>query len=601
MKQLLLLLLVMLCLSSVLYAQKDTVAVQGYYEVNRYGTLNDAIEAAKSNGTINNTVFKLTPYDVYVLSRTISLDHGQNLEIVAPKPGTTQESAPPQIVWTEEAIERQYIIQTYGDVVMKNIWVRYADILGNKVSSSITFEDQLPANDPEYGDFDGCIFDYAGIGAEAAGTICVKANHFVGNFTNCYFRNNADNHFRYYGRAISFPFQSSGWHYDKLLFENCTFTNISRIVMQEGNEYSDNIHLNHCTVLNTIEWVIQTAGWWRNLSVTNSIILNPATYSYYRAVDVCEDNQDYNAFLRGECGTPGGVLINGITPVDSFGFQVDFTDYDRKLFIGNNNWAYQNWLIDWFKNCDPWCRERTRNRESDLLFNPAPMLGTELEMIDSTDNLGNKVFRTMNVDWPSIYNLDPGFIVPATNLDAAKLFIMYKWWNNADIDWAYEPAAGFNQTWPLPENLAFTNAQLLTAGMAGFPLGDLNWFPDQLPAWRAQRDVEWQTINNWLDHGGPTSVKERGRSVPVTYALGQNYPNPFNPKTQIEYSVPHATHVSLKVYNSRGEEVATLFEGARPAGNYSATFDGSKLASGVYAYRLQSGTVSITKKLVLMK
>lgn len=229
MKHSLLFLLVMLCFSSMLYAQKDTVSVQGYYESgNQYGTLNDAIDAAIANGTINTTVFKLTPYEIYVLNRSIYLDHGQNLEIVAPKPlrageGTAEEvqnSAPPQIVWTEEPIDRGYIIQSYGDVVMKNIWVRYADILGNKVaSSSIVFENQQDANDPEQGDFDGCIFDYAGIGVEAGGAITVKANHFVGNFTNCYFRNLSDNHFQYYGRAVSFPYQSTEWHYDKLLFE----------------------------------------------------------------------------------------------------------------------------------------------------------------------------------------------------------------------------------------------------------------------------------------------------------------------------------------------------------------------------------------------
>src|SRR3990172_5099270 len=149
MKQRLLILLVMLCLSSLLHAQKDTVSVQGYYATGgTYGTLNDAIETAITNGTINNTVFKLAPFEIYVLSRSIYLDHGQNLEIVAPKPlragdadaQTVQNSAPPQIVWTEEGIDRQYIIQSYGDVVLKNVWVRYADILGNKVSSSITFE-----------------------------------------------------------------------------------------------------------------------------------------------------------------------------------------------------------------------------------------------------------------------------------------------------------------------------------------------------------------------------------------------------------------------------------------------------------------------------
>ena len=67
-------------------------------------------------------------------------------------------------------------------------------------------------------------------------------------------------HFQYYGRAVSFPYQSSGWHYDSLFFENCSFSNIGRIVMQEGNEFGSNVQINHCTMLNSIEWVFQTAG-----------------------------------------------------------------------------------------------------------------------------------------------------------------------------------------------------------------------------------------------------------------------------------------------------------------------------------------------------
>jgi hypothetical protein len=178
---------------------------------------------------------------------------------------------------------------------------------------------------------------------------------------------------------------------------------------------------------------------------------------------------------------------------------------------------------------------------------------------------------------------------------------MFKWWNNADIDWSYRPDAGFKQLWPLPENLAYNNAQLQTAAMGGFPLGDLNWYPDKLPAWQAQRDAEWTTINNWLNNG-TTSVEERpGSVIPSEFTLSQNYPNPFNPTTQIEFSVPRNGHVSLKVYNMLGQEVATLFEGVKKAGSYRATFDAAGLAGGVYMYQLKSGSVSITKKLVLMK
>ena len=91
------------------------------------------------------------------------------------------------------------------------------------------------------------------------------------------------------------------------------------------------------------------------------------------------------------------------------------------------------------------------------------------------------------------------------------------------------------------------------------------------------------------------------RGIPNQFYLSQNYPNPFNPTTKINYSVPVSGNISLKVYNVLGQEVKTIFEGYKQAGNYEVTFNGSGLASGVYLYRLQSEKVSIFKKFVLLK
>jgi hypothetical protein len=86
-----------------------------------------------------------------------------------------------------------------------------------------------------------------------------------------------------------------------------------------------------------------------------------------------------------------------------------------------------------------------------------------------------------------------------------------------------------------------------------------------------------------------------------SYNLYQNYPNPFNPTTNIQYTLPKSGYLSLKVYNVLGQEVATIFRGFQNAGSHKADFDASKLSSGVYLYRLESGDVSLSKKLVLMK
>jgi hypothetical protein len=89
--------------------------------------------------------------------------------------------------------------------------------------------------------------------------------------------------------------------------------------------------------------------------------------------------------------------------------------------------------------------------------------------------------------------------------------------------------------------------------------------------------------------------------APKEFALAQNYPNPFNPATVIRYQLPVTNYVSLKVYDAIGREVATLVNETKEAGYYSVSFDASKLSSGIYFARLQSGEKMQFKKLMLVK
>jgi len=89
--------------------------------------------------------------------------------------------------------------------------------------------------------------------------------------------------------------------------------------------------------------------------------------------------------------------------------------------------------------------------------------------------------------------------------------------------------------------------------------------------------------------------------IPTSYSLSQNYPNPFNPSTNISYLVPKLSRVVLKVYDILGREVVILVNEQKPAGNYEVMFDGHNLTSGVYFYKLQSGSFIQTKKLMLIK
>ncbi len=122
-----------------------------------------------------------------------------------------------------------------------------------------------------------------------------------------------------------------------------------------------------------------------------------------------------------------------------------------------------------------------------------------------------------------------------------------------------------------------------------------------------------------------TGVDENGGVVPATFALRQNYPNPFNPTTTIVYTIGGVvalsgahfsgdfpersrgvegrayTNVRLVVYDILGREIAVLLNERKAPGSYSVEFDGSKIASGIYFYRLTAGALNLTRKMVLMR
>jgi FG-GAP repeat/Secretion system C-terminal sorting domain/FG-GAP-like repeat len=101
--------------------------------------------------------------------------------------------------------------------------------------------------------------------------------------------------------------------------------------------------------------------------------------------------------------------------------------------------------------------------------------------------------------------------------------------------------------------------------------------------------------------GGTTGIEQSRTGVPKNYELSQNFPNPFNPATMINYQLPMNGHVTLKVYDVLGREVATLVDRDEKAGRYQVKFDGSRLSSGVYLYRLAAGKFVQIKKMVVLK
>ena len=101
--------------------------------------------------------------------------------------------------------------------------------------------------------------------------------------------------------------------------------------------------------------------------------------------------------------------------------------------------------------------------------------------------------------------------------------------------------------------------------------------------------------------GAPASISASGRTSPAEFSLAQNYPNPFNPSTTIRYSIQRRSHVLLTVCNALGQQVATIIDGEVEAGDHAVRFDASRLASGVYFYRIQAGSFHQARKLLLVR
>lgn len=115
---------------------------------------------------------------------------------------------------------------------------------------------------------------------------------------------------------------------------------------------------------------------------------------------------------------------------------------------------------------------------------------------------------------------------------------------------------------------------------------------------------EFQYRLKQIDVDGSTvysPVVEVSLAIPAKFNLDQNYPNPFNPTTNVRFELPADSRVNLKIYNMLGQQVAELINQDYPAGYHSVVFDASNLASGTYIYRLEAGSFSEIKKMMLIK
>ncbi len=188
-----------------------------------------------------------------------------------------------------------------------------------------------------------------------------------------------------------------------------------------------------------------------------------------------------------------------------------------------------------------------------------------------------------------------GVVVPAQSLAGGASITTYAISRNALGQFVANVVAG---TW----SLVGTTGRVVAADLVPAPDGRSAVFTGHAPgatSVRATSGALTTTPSGLLTVTYVSGVDQP--ALPRVDALNQNFPNPYNPKTVISYDITAAGRVSLKVYNLRGEVVATVVDAVQPAGRYAVDFDGAQLPSGTYFYRIQAGGFVETRKMTLMK
>jgi hypothetical protein len=407
-------------------------------------------------------------------------------------------------------------------------------------------------------------------------------------FTNDYFVNLDGHSCRRNGGVTDFN-GTGVVHQDTLFVENCTHVNV------QGTLYKfrlgvavDKVVFNHNDFVDCSGFVLMDNGDQTNMSVTNSIFVNVQLQGYCPVLTSAD----------------AGEVDMDQLPMGLVNVRTDSTfNANGKSFYADANLAY------W----DPSLSDivSTLNSGSGVDGNThwvsqmIPMNTRTASLFADNTNYPLLVSRGWTTNTlPTFKKTDVLFTTQLAKLKAYAIACVDTTYGTPLASWrqSLDPEAGnfIYADWPIPIDLSYTDAGLLTAGLGGFPLGDLDWFPTTYATWQAQESTELGHIAGVLNGSIQVGVRN-GQELPQKFELQQNYPNPFNPTTQINYSVAQNGYTSLKVYNALGQEVATLFAGNQTAGSHLAVFDGSRYASGVYFYTLRSNGNTITKKMVLMK
>ncbi|MBX2819179.1 MAG: T9SS type A sorting domain-containing protein [Rhodothermaceae bacterium] len=527
------------------------------------------------NVQILNDQASASPHDVYSVAAGAAyaldgrLDLTFPVEIVGPDNGWIVEDAtPPMLVNTpdEQGAARQFFeLQEGGSLVLKNLIMSGLVSTGEIVSEFIT-----NTGGSNYMAHNVVFSDWTGFAVRN------QAQNIDISVTDCVFINGVRTSNSPWG---GFPIRMDVAG-ENVTIENNTVVNSGRLLTNSGPFFNATIHELHNTYLNSTK-----AG---HEQRANEMIQANNIYYNYDFLGRHISNNTYDSHWT------------------TWNYFADVADSleNNSLYLGHNLFYREPDLLDWFAT------------QQDTIL---PGLLWEHADVDS--------IVTMDDDYTIGTNyaeFDPEFTTPPGNSAEILAFTTDYWLDNSVdwVDWRIAGAVSFNETSGLPEltgwppafDLSYGNTFLQTGGSDGLPVGDLNWFPEAKESYYANRDMHIETLQalKTSDDGvyvpgsptpliTPTNVSVEDGELPGSFSLDQNFPNPFNPTTSIAYRVESAEHIRLEVFDLLGRSVSVLIDGVVAQGEYTYQFDAGNLPSGMYLYRLSSGSETITRKMMLLK
>lgn len=449
------------------------------------GTLNRVIDSVQSiigaNGLPDNAdaVFMLHRGGYYVTNGMLYIFPGTHYTILGePAPASGTDQGPAIIIIDCYNPSNSDLLTCFGDLSAKN--VRFVYGYPDRPLGWVTIRFDQGDQQVAHGSFEDCIFD----NVRGVAVTSIRSG-FVGTFKNCIFRNCIDPTQFWAGRMFST--NTDGQYFtdtvvDSIIVTNCTFENMG-FVFQEDYIPAKHAWFNHNTFINIAKYPFKVY-YMTDFVCTNNIFVNchfagerfidryqgalqdPDTLQFGAVIDI--DTMD----IRN--GQPG-ELYNGV-------------EENERIVTFFNNSNYTDPMFQTFYD-----------RYNDTVGTQSGMLLPEPIMNKRTLSMFS---YHPHMNMASIYDsTDPGFTTPGTNKDSILAYLSRRYEPasygvDAGVFWGYYGDSASIRSWPLHENLAYANPKLLSAGMGGFPLGDLyHWFPAKYAAWEVQQNQENDAIN----------------------------------------------------------------------------------------------------------